>query len=228
MFLVLILSLSVIIFTAAEKTAIHVTQIPERKVILKGANVTFHCIIPLADNSSGIEVRWRKQGENEYIQSDADGRKRFTVKNRSGGYFDLLNTTYEDSGNYRCVVMRQGEISGEGTGSELTVCALPTPLKINWISESNSSAAATLVCKTAEFHPGDLTLLWYKNSVAVTAKANTIKQKNSEGLYTASSSLSMTQSEASGNIYICLVIHISLQRPAIATHALRKPGQGMT
>lgn len=108
--------------TAAEKTAIHVTQIPERKVILKGANVTFHCIIPLADDSSGIEVRWRKQGENEYIQSDADGRKRFTVKNRSGGYFDLLNTTYEDSGNYRCVVMRQGEISGEGTGSELTVC----------------------------------------------------------------------------------------------------------
>ncbi|XP_051884095.1 tyrosine-protein phosphatase non-receptor type substrate 1-like [Pristis pectinata] len=179
--------------------------------------------MPLAYDSSGIEVRWRKQGENEYLQSEVDGRKRLGTKDRSGGYFELLNATIQDSGIYHCVVMRQGKISGEGTGSDLTVYVLPTPLKLFSRTPGNSSSAApTLVCETAEFHPSDLTLAWYKNGTAAKTEIRTIKQQNTEGLYKVSSSLRVTQSEVNGTVYICLVSHISLRTPAIAIHAVPK------
>ncbi|XP_062923444.1 tyrosine-protein phosphatase non-receptor type substrate 1-like isoform X1 [Mobula hypostoma] len=220
MFLFLFLSLSRITCSVAEEASIIVTQIPDREIIWMGGNITFHCIIPLTYAQSGIEVRWQKQGENEYLQNELTGRKRIGSKNKGGGYFQLLNATAQDTGIYQCVVMRDGKIIGEGGESNLTVCAAPTPLTLSSRVLKDSSATVALVCETAEFYPGELTVTWYKNGTTATTDTSTYKHENTERLFKVSSSLQVKRSEVNETVYICLVQHISLRTPAIAIHTV--------
>ncbi|XP_067904999.1 signal-regulatory protein beta-1-like [Heterodontus francisci] len=217
----LFLSLPGIIYPAASVTLISVFQTPEQVITLRGTDITFYCVIPLSDDNSGVEVRWWKKGENEYMQTGVDNRKQFGFKNKGGGFFALLNATFQDSGVYHCVVIRQGKIIGNGTGSNLTVCAPPTPLKIfSKTPQNNSATALNLVCESAAFYPGDLTLVWYKNGTKVATGINPKKWQNAEGLYEVSSSLEDMQPVPNGAVYICLVSHISLQVSAIVIHTV--------
>ncbi|XP_072926679.1 tyrosine-protein phosphatase non-receptor type substrate 1-like isoform X1 [Hemitrygon akajei] len=222
MFLLLFLSLSRITCSDAEEASITVTQMPERQIIWMGRSIIFHCIIPLTYDQSRIEVRWRKQGENEYLQNEVTGRKRLVSKNKGGGYFELLNATIQDSGIYQCVVMRDGKTIGEGDGSDLKVCAAPTPLKFSSRALRNSSATLVLVCETAEFYPRELNITWYKNGAPATTDISTFKQENTEGLFKVSSffQFPVSTSEVNGTVCICLVQHISLRTPAIAIYTV--------
>ncbi|XP_067905828.1 uncharacterized protein [Heterodontus francisci] len=155
------------------------------------------------------------------MQTGVDNRKQFGFKNKGGGFFALLNATFQDSGVYHCVVIRQGKIIGNGTGSNLTVCAPPTPLKLfSKPPQNNSATTLHLVCESAAFYPGDFTLVWYKNGTKVATGINPKKWQNAEGLYEVSSSLEDMQPVPNGAVYICLVSHISLQVPAIGLYAV--------
>ncbi|XP_038662022.1 signal-regulatory protein beta-1-like isoform X1 [Scyliorhinus canicula] len=221
-FLFMLLTLPMIISTAgAPATSISVSQSPKQVSISRGTNITFYCIIPLSHDNVGVEVRWWKQGENKYLANGVDGRKRFDLKSKGGGVFELRNATLQDSGTYHCGVIRDGKYSGNGTGSSLTVWVAPTPLKILLKPlASKPSTSLTLVCQTAAFYPDDLTLFWYKDGTNITAEMNPIKQRNSEGLYEVSSSLEEPQPVRDDAVYICLVTHISLPTPAIAIHTV--------
>ncbi|XP_078067247.1 tyrosine-protein phosphatase non-receptor type substrate 1-like [Mustelus asterias] len=215
------LSLLKIISTGAPGTSIRVSQSPKQVTILRGTNITFYCIIPLSHDNVDVEVLWWKQGENKYMTKGTDDRKRFDFKIKGGGLFELRNATLQDSGIYHCAVIRQGKNSGNGTGSNLIVCATPTPLKIFAKHPArNSTTFLTLVCQTAGFYPGDLTLLWYKNGVNITTVGNPIKRQNAEGLYEVSSSFEEPHFVRNEAVYICLVTHISLRTPAIAIHTV--------
>ncbi|XP_067853517.1 tapasin-related protein-like [Heptranchias perlo] len=222
----LCLTLRGIIYTAADHSSFRVTQAPEQATVSRGGNVTFHCIFPISQTHSWVRVYWWKQGENKYLPRSGDKRKRFGLEGKASGFFQLLNANFQDSGVYHCAVIREGTVGGNGTASHLIVHAPPTPLKIvSRTAEGNSSASLTLVCETAEFFPENFTLAWYKNGVVIATGINTIKRQNTEGLYEVSSSLEETQPVPSDANYTCLVSHVSLNIPAVATYSVTKSNQ---
>ncbi|GCC26423.1 hypothetical protein chiPu_0004840 [Chiloscyllium punctatum] len=152
-----------------------------------------------------FEVRWWKRGENKFLQPGIDKRKRIGVMSKGSANLDLRNAMLQDSGIYHCTVIRQGAFYGNGTGTKLTVCISPAPIKIySKPRKDNSSKSLTLVCQTSAFHPGDFTLVWYKNGTAITPEI--IKKQNAKGLYEAFSSLEETQPERTEVVYICLAM----------------------
>uniref|UniRef100_A0A4W3H256 Ig-like domain-containing protein n=1 Tax=Callorhinchus milii TaxID=7868 RepID=A0A4W3H256_CALMI len=149
-----------IISTVDGDSSVKVTQIPESVAAIRGTNVTFHCIFPFSQDGSEVEVQWDKEGESGYLDTKEDRRKQFGLKTKGSGFLQFMNVNLQDSGVYRCVVVRQGSIIRTGSGSRLTVRAPPTPLKI---FSRNSAKPQTLVCETALFHPKEVTLIWYEN-----------------------------------------------------------------
>uniref|UniRef100_A0A4W3H4U5 Ig-like domain-containing protein n=1 Tax=Callorhinchus milii TaxID=7868 RepID=A0A4W3H4U5_CALMI len=71
----------------------------------------------------------------------------------------------------------------------------------------DSSKSLTLVCETAEFYPGDVTLTWNKAGSEVKTGIHFSKENNSKGLYEVSSSMEETEPIQSGAVYTCLVSH---------------------
>ncbi|XP_042196355.1 tyrosine-protein phosphatase non-receptor type substrate 1-like [Callorhinchus milii] len=215
-----------IISTVDGDSSVKVTQIPDHVAAIRGTNVTFRCIFPFSQDGSEVEVQWNKKGESGYLDTKEDNRKLFGVKTKGSSFFQFLNVISQDSGVYRCVVVRQGSIIGTGSGSRLTVCVPPTPLKI---FSRNSPKPQTLVCETALFHPKEITFTWYKDGTEIVPtpeikleESGSTEKQNSEDLYKASSSIEVTQSGQNGSVYTCLVSHVSLKTSAIATFAFPK------
>ncbi|XP_067906051.1 CD276 antigen homolog [Heterodontus francisci] len=214
------------IHTAADHTSFSVSQAPKEAIVSTGGNITFYCIFPISQEHSWVQVLWWKQGENEYLRRSAEGRRRFGLKSKASGYFQLLSVNIQDSGVYHCAVIRQGVLRGNGTGSHLIVHVAPTPLKIvSRTPQRNTSAFLTLVCETASFYPENFTLTWYKNGIETAFGIHTNKVQNTEGLYEVSSSLVETQSVPSDTNYSCLVSHVSLRTPAVVIHTVSKSNQ---
>eukprot|EP00062_Callorhinchus_milii_P018860 gi/632972930/ref/XP_007902900.1/ PREDICTED: tyrosine-protein phosphatase non-receptor type substrate 1-like [Callorhinchus milii] len=98
----------------------------------------------------------------------------------------------------------------------------PTPLKIFPRDSERDSKSLILVCETAEFYPGDVTLTWNKDGNEVKTEIDFTEEKNSKGLYKASSSMEDTQPVQSGAVYICLATHVSLRIPVVAVYTVGK------
>ncbi|XP_007902902.2 tyrosine-protein phosphatase non-receptor type substrate 1-like [Callorhinchus milii] len=212
-----------IIATVPGDASMDVRQYPIATTALRGDNVKFTCWAVTDQQSSDITVFWWKRGESQYLNTKPDNRKIFNSQT-----FQLLNVTFRDSGVYLCAVIQLGKAVGNGTGSRLTVRVPPTPLKIfPRASERDSSKSLTLVCETAEFFPGDVTLTWYKNGNEVKTGINDTKEKNSKGLYKVSSSMEETQSVQNGVVYLCLVSHISLRVPAVVKFTVSNPSTAL-
>eukprot|EP00062_Callorhinchus_milii_P018852 gi/632972920/ref/XP_007902895.1/ PREDICTED: uncharacterized protein LOC103185940 [Callorhinchus milii] len=206
-----------IISKVAGRALIEVTQYPEHQAVSRGTDVKLYCAFPFPDPNSYAKVHWWKQGESQYLHRRPDKRKIFGFDSKACGLFQLLDATLQDSGVYHCTLSIQGEMAGNGTGSQLTVCVPPDPLKIDRTApQKNSSATLTLVCKTAAFYPENLTLTWYKNGTEITTGIITTKQQNTDGLYEVSSSLEETQPVQSGLVYTCRVSHLIKQTAEIA------------
>ncbi|GCC26422.1 hypothetical protein chiPu_0004839 [Chiloscyllium punctatum] len=107
--------------TAADHTSFTVSQAPEEAKVLRRESTTFYCIFPLSNDQTWVRVLWWKHAENEYLRTSTDKRKRFGMASRASGFLQLLGVTIKDAGIYRCSVIRQGEVKGNGTGSRLTV-----------------------------------------------------------------------------------------------------------
>uniref|UniRef100_A0A4W3H694 Ig-like domain-containing protein n=1 Tax=Callorhinchus milii TaxID=7868 RepID=A0A4W3H694_CALMI len=93
-------------------------------------------------------------------------------------------------------------------------------------SERDSSKSLTLVCETAEFYPGDVTLTWNKDGSEVKTGIDLTEAKNSKGLYKASRSMEETQPVQSGAVYTCLVSHITLRIPVVAVYTVSESNKG--
>ncbi|XP_038661932.1 tyrosine-protein phosphatase non-receptor type substrate 1-like [Scyliorhinus canicula] len=203
---------------SADRVSFSVSQAPEEVTISRGGNVTFYCIFPIFKEQSWVRILWWKHGENEYLRSSADRRKRFGQEGKVSGFFQLLGATLGDAGIYHCSVIRHGLLGRNGTGSHLIVHVAPTPLKlVSKTSEWDSSVPLILVCETAAFSPENFTLTWYKNGVKAASGIITRTVQNSEGLYEVCSSLSEMRPVLSDASYTCSVSHVSLKTPAIAT-----------
>ncbi|XP_043563364.1 immunoglobulin superfamily member [Chiloscyllium plagiosum] len=225
-FLLILLTLLDLTTADAPDSSVSIRQSPPKAVISKGSDIILYCILPLSHDNSEFEVRWWKRGENKFLQPGVDKRKHIGVISKGSANLDLRNAMLQDSGIYHCTVIRQGAFYGNGTGTNLTVCISPAPIKIyTKPRKDNSSKSLTLVCQTSAFHPGDFTLVWYKNGTAISPAI--IKKQNAEGLYQAFSSLEEAQPERTEVVYICLVIHISLRTPAIAIHTVTNTYSGM-
>ncbi|XP_067906055.1 tapasin-related protein-like [Heterodontus francisci] len=223
----LCLTLRGIIHAAAYHISFKVTQTPKVVTAAGGREIIFYCAFPIFPDHSSVRVHWWKQGENEYLHTKPDRRKRFGLENKARGFFHLLSTTFQDSGVYHCAVIHQGTVQGNGTGSHLIVYVAPTPLNIvSRTPEGNSSASLTLECETAAFYPDNVILIWYKNGVETTLGIHTVKIQNSQGLYEVSSSLVETQPVLSDINYTCSVSHISLKTPVLISHTVSKLKQG--
>ncbi|XP_007902899.1 immunoglobulin lambda-1 light chain-like [Callorhinchus milii] len=216
------LSLMGIIVTVAGDASVKVTQHPQAQTALRGENVKFTCWAVNIQQSSYVTLYWWKQGESHYLNTKPDNKKIFDSKT-----FQLLNVSFQDSGVYLCAVVLQGKIAGNGTGSQLIVHVPPTPLKIfPRDSERDSSKSLTLVCETAEFYPGDVTLTWNKDGSEVKTGIDLTEAKNSKGLYKASRSMEETQPVQSGAVYTCLVSHITLRIPVVAVYTVSESNKG--
>uniref|UniRef100_A0A4W3H538 Ig-like domain-containing protein n=1 Tax=Callorhinchus milii TaxID=7868 RepID=A0A4W3H538_CALMI len=215
------------ILTVDGDASVKVTQIPDHVAAIRGTNVTFHCNFPFPQGSSGVKVQWDEEGESGYLDTKEDRRKLFGVKTKGKGFFQFLNVSLQDSGVYRCVVVRQGSIIGRGSGSRLTVCVPPTPLKI---FSRSLPKPQTLVCETALFHPKEITFTWYKDGTKIVPtpgikleESGSTERQNSEELYKASSSIEGAQLES---VYTCQVSHVSLNISAIASYIIPEPKAG--
>ncbi|GCB68530.1 hypothetical protein scyTo_0012294 [Scyliorhinus torazame] len=154
------------------------------------------------------------------MQPGSDSRKRFVTGNERAS-FRLLNISVQDSGVYYCGLTLQGNKAVNGSGSKLVVCALPTPVKIvPHVSEHNVPGSLTLLCEMASFHPAGLTITWYKNNESIATGINTTKQLSRAGMYEAWSYFEDAQPIREGTVYICLVSHVTLQIPAMASYTV--------
>uniref|UniRef100_A0A4W3H1P9 Ig-like domain-containing protein n=1 Tax=Callorhinchus milii TaxID=7868 RepID=A0A4W3H1P9_CALMI len=214
------LFLMVIHSTVSDGTLIEVTQQPKHGISLVGENITFKCIFAVSPNHTRIKVYWSKQGEDGYLHANDGNRKIFGFEDKGNYFFKLLDVRIQDSGVYYCAVIHEGRESGRGSGSQLTVCVAPTPLKIFHRVSEKYSSASTLVCKTAAFYPGNLTFNWYVNGTIISTGINITQQQNSDGLYQASSSVGVIQSLQSRIAYTCMVSHISLRTEGIAKYMI--------
>ncbi|XP_078066559.1 tyrosine-protein phosphatase non-receptor type substrate 1-like [Mustelus asterias] len=211
---------------AADDSSFSVSQAPKETTVSRGGNITFYCIFHIFQPQAWVRVLWWKHGENEFLHSSPDKRKRFGMGSKGSGFFRLVNATFQDSGIYHCTVFRPGVGRGNGTGSHLIVHAAPTPLNlVSRTTEGNSTASLTLVCETAAFYPENFTLTWYKNGVETASGIHTSKVQNREGLYEVSSTLVEIQPVPKDVNYTCLVSHVTLKTPAIVVYTIPEPNR---
>eukprot|EP00062_Callorhinchus_milii_P018857 gi/632972926/ref/XP_007902898.1/ PREDICTED: uncharacterized protein LOC103185943 [Callorhinchus milii] len=214
----LFLCVLVIISTVFGDTSVKITQFPECLTANRRTNITFYCGYPFSVHSSRIQVYWRKQGETTYLHTQEDSRKRFGVKSKGNRFFQFLDVNIQDAAVYHCELVLEGKKVGKGNGSRLIVYVPPTPLAISRMDpERNLSVFLTLVCETAEFFPENLNLTWYKNGIEITTVNTITEQRNPGQLFKAQSYLEETQPVQSGDVYTCLVSHVSLQNPGLPT-----------
>eukprot|EP00062_Callorhinchus_milii_P018858 gi/632972775/ref/XP_007902825.1/ PREDICTED: tyrosine-protein phosphatase non-receptor type substrate 1-like [Callorhinchus milii] len=224
----LYLCVLVIISTVFGDTSVKITQFPEYLTANRGTNITFYCGYPFSLHSSRIQVYWRKQGETTYLHTQEDSRKRFGVKSKGNRFFQFLDVNIQDAAVYHCELVLEGKKVGNGNGSRLIVYVPPTPLAISRMDpERNLSVFLTLVCETAEFFPENLNLTWYKNGIEITTVNTITEQRNPGQLFKAHSYLEETQPVQSGDVYTCLVSHVSLQNPGIANYTVLLPHTGI-
>uniref|UniRef100_A0A4W3HMH6 Ig-like domain-containing protein n=1 Tax=Callorhinchus milii TaxID=7868 RepID=A0A4W3HMH6_CALMI len=210
--------------TVVDGISVQVTQLPKHTTVIKGESITFYCAISYFEENSRTKVYWWKHGEREYLQTRPDARKIFDIEKGGSGFFQLLDVNLQDSGVYHCALALEGKIAKNGTGSNLTVCVPPTPLKIiPRFTKRNASVSLTLVCQTAEYYPKNLILTWYNSVTEITTGINTTEQQNPGGLYVTSSSMEVAQPILRGAVYTCKVSHISLKASEIAEYKVQLP-----
>ncbi|XP_078400895.1 tapasin-related protein-like [Cetorhinus maximus] len=216
-----------IIFIVVADALLEVTQTPENTYSMTGANISFSCTFSIFQEDSDVNIYWWKLGEKELMQPGSDSRRRFvTEKGRAS--FQLLSIGVEDSGMYYCGVTIPGNRVANGSGSRLVVSASPTPVKIvSHASESNVPGSLTLVCEMASFYPAGLTITWYKNNGSIETGIHTTKQLSRAGMYEASSYIEEAQPIQGGTVYVCLVSHVTLQIPAMASYMVPNCNSGM-
>ncbi|XP_072373769.1 tyrosine-protein phosphatase non-receptor type substrate 1-like [Scyliorhinus torazame] len=216
-----------LIVHVAAHPLLEVTQIPENIYSFIGTNIAFDCTFLSFQDDSDANVYWWKLGEKQMMHPGSESRKRFVTGNGKAS-FKLLNISVQDSGVYYCGVAQENR-AANGSGSTLIVSALPTPVKIvPHVSESNVPGSLTLLCEMASFHPAGLTITWYKNNESIATGINTTKQLSRAGMYEAWSYFEDAQPIREGTVYICLVSHVTLQIPAMASYTVPNcnPGRG--
>ncbi|XP_041046655.1 immunoglobulin lambda-1 light chain-like [Carcharodon carcharias] len=194
-----------------------VVQLPPKKNATTGQTVTFHCSFPLFRDKYKIVVRWWKGGEQEFLNSQHDPRRSFRVESKASAILRLQKVRFGDAGVYYCRV--EGEFTGNGTGTQLDVSASPHPLTI--LPNFSANGSLTCLCKTSEFYPADVTIVWHKDGQKVTAGVKTSSEKNAKGLYEASSYLEEPQPPQSGTVFICEVYHSTLKVPTWVNYTVR-------
>ncbi|XP_067906085.1 immunoglobulin lambda-1 light chain-like isoform X2 [Heterodontus francisci] len=215
------LSILGIIFTGYSETSVKVTQLPESASTNMGTNISFHCTLPFFQDGPPVKVYWWKEGENHFLSTGQDDRKVIGFKTKFSGFLRIINVSVQDSGVYYCTVTHRGKIVGNGTGSKLVVTVPPTLLKItSQEPKQDPSASLTVVCTTSPFYPENISIVWYKDGTRTSTGINQIIERNTDGLYEASSQLQETHPVLPGTIYTCLVSHSTLHFPAtyIATY----------
>ncbi|XP_062923618.1 natural cytotoxicity triggering receptor 3 ligand 1-like [Mobula hypostoma] len=198
-----------------EVPAFRVYQFPTDLDVPGGTNVTLHCNTQISKDT--VSFLWWREGENAFLESDS--RKQFSLE-KTRGTLVLLDVKFADSGIYYCGAKYREQSFWNGTGSKLTVFAPPTPLEIVPIAEFSSPRK--LLCKTAAFYPKELQIVWQKNNRQILTGIKTDINRTAEGLYEAYSLLEINQSAWGKDVYICLVLHVSLTVPACFSHILEQ------
>ncbi|XP_067853502.1 CD276 antigen homolog [Heptranchias perlo] len=216
-----------IISTVVCDAVFKLSQSPQRKTVLVGANITFACAFtPFQDNSE-VNAYWWRLDETVFLQTNSDRRKLFFIR-KGQGSFQLLDIRLQDAGVYYCGVKHERHAIRNGTGSTLVVHAPPAPPTIvSQAPDRNSNMYLVLVCETFGFYPEIITLSWYKNKSNIVTAIQTTKQLNSAGLYEASSILQDSEPLQRGTYYTCLVSHTTLQTPNIAVYLVSDSNPGI-
>ncbi|XP_072135431.1 immunoglobulin lambda-1 light chain-like [Mobula birostris] len=214
-FTVSYMALLAITWATVEVPAFRVYQFPTDLDVPGGTNVTLHCNTPISKDT--VNFLWWREGENAFLESDS--RKQFSFE-KSRGTLILMDVKFADSGIYYCGTKYRERSFWNGSGSKLTVFAPPTPLEIVPIAEFSSPRK--LLCKTAAFYPKELQIVWQKNNRQILTGIKTDINRTAEGLYEAYSLLEINQSAWGKDVYICLVLHVSLTVPACFSHILEQ------
>ncbi|XP_059849438.1 natural cytotoxicity triggering receptor 3 ligand 1-like [Hypanus sabinus] len=208
------LALLAITWLTVEVTASEVFQIPRNLDVPRGANVTMFCKFPLLQDT--VDVRWWKDSDKTLLESD--NRMQFTLE-RERGSLVLWNVKVADSGMYYCVATYQLRYLGRGNGTRLSVFVSPTPLKI--VPVGGFSSPGKLLCKTAAYYPEKLEIIWLRNNEEIRTGIERVTNRSVDGMYEAFSLMEVTQSTW-GDVYICLVSHVSLTVPASFIYILEQ------
>ncbi|XP_051884715.1 tyrosine-protein phosphatase non-receptor type substrate 1-like [Pristis pectinata] len=208
----LVLSLLLVVNIVCTEAHIKVSQYPRSTNRKVGESAIFYCGVGIFEENPGVDVYWWRVGDNEFLQSVPDQRKRFSPMERGQATFQLLNISVADRGLYYCGVKKELGPLLNGTGSTLIVHVSPTPLRIEYNeTENNGSAAFIFVCTTAEFYPEQINITWYKNGLMIETGIKTTVQLNANGLHVASSSLEEVSPVKSGTTYTCQASHLTVQ-----------------
>ncbi|XP_072926686.1 immunoglobulin lambda-1 light chain-like [Hemitrygon akajei] len=198
------------------ESSVDVTQVPKIANIVKGENVSFDCSLSSSPEGPRVDIYWWKEGENKYINPDHDARELAGFSTKFSGFLQIVNVRPQDAGVYYCAIAHQGRMVGNGTGSTLVVLVPPAPLKI-YSGDPEKTESLALQCTTSPFYPKNISFTWYKDGTRITT-GPTDPKRTSDGLYEASSNLSVTQVVPTGTVYTCLVSHVSLRVSARATY----------
>ncbi|XP_051884094.1 natural cytotoxicity triggering receptor 3-like isoform X2 [Pristis pectinata] len=118
-----------VVCTALAEAA-RVKQRPEKVEVLVGKDTSLYCSFPLVRDQSKIRIFWWKDGEREFYKARQDPRKSFEVESKANGVFRIRDVRFRDAGVYYCRV--EGEITGNGTGTTLTVKERKSISRMHW------------------------------------------------------------------------------------------------
>ncbi|XP_067906086.1 SMH class II histocompatibility antigen, beta-1 chain-like isoform X3 [Heterodontus francisci] len=155
-------------------------------------------------------------------------------------YLSILGIIFTGYSETSVKVTQLPESASTNMGTNISFhCTLPffqdgPPVKVYWWKEvpptllkitsqepkQDPSASLTVVCTTSPFYPENISIVWYKDGTRTSTGINQIIERNTDGLYEASSQLQETHPVLPGTIYTCLVSHSTLHFPAtyIATY----------
>ncbi|XP_069757149.1 natural cytotoxicity triggering receptor 3 ligand 1-like [Narcine bancroftii] len=140
------------------------------------------------------------------------------MESKASSSFLLEKVRFGDAGIYYC--RAEGEVTGNGTGTNLIVMVSPEPLTIS----PKQPADGSLICRTSGFYPEDYSLSWFKNGQKITDGVTTRTQKTAEGLSEAVSYLKDSEPAQHGTVYGCKVVHSTLKIPALANYTVSSEG----
>ncbi|XP_072374549.1 tyrosine-protein phosphatase non-receptor type substrate 1-like isoform X2 [Scyliorhinus torazame] len=184
---------------------LRVGQYPDKQNKTRGANVTFFCTFPFAQDTSRVRVNWWKEGERSFLQERSDSRYQFEIRNKASASFLLLDVDVPDSGVYYCRVNKADKV-GNGTGTRLLVTAPPySPHIVPTLFGKGSALFLRLACNAGSFHSQELSIRWSVNGTEFGKGTRTDIQPGPGKLFQHSSYLEQSQPVQNGTVYTCRV-----------------------
>nr|4FFV_D Chain D, 11A19 Fab heavy chain [Mus musculus]4FFV_H Chain H, 11A19 Fab heavy chain [Mus musculus]4FFW_D Chain D, Fab heavy chain [Mus musculus]4FFW_H Chain H, Fab heavy chain [Mus musculus] len=174
--------------------------------------------------SNGKSLEWigvviPKYGTTNYNQK-FQGKATLTVdQSSSTAYIQLNSLTSEDSAVYYCTRFRDVFFDVWGTGTTVTVSSAkttaPSVYPLAPVCGGTTGSSVTLGCLVKGYFPEPVTLTW--NSGSLSSGVHTFPALLQSGLYTLSSSVTVTSNTWPSQTITCNVAH-----PASSTKVDKK------